>query len=71
MGAVSGEAKVRLSGPHEVGTAALLSGRGGRAVAYATAPEAGQGRRATPSGDACLEAVRTGGANPPDRPRAA
>src|SRR5262249_10607439 len=36
----------RHSGPHEVGTAALLSGRGGRVVAYATTPESCQGRRA-------------------------
>src|SRR5262249_12473662 len=36
----------RHSGPHEVGRAALLSGRGGRVVAYATTPESCQGRRA-------------------------
>jgi hypothetical protein len=63
-------------GPHEVGTAALLSGRGGRVVVVTTTPGAspswgsapgvpGQGREA-PRGS--LDKRRSGGACPPDKP---
>src|SRR5215813_8818023 len=51
-------------GPHEVGTAAFLSGRGGRVVAGAATPDGGQGRRATPKATRALTAVVPGGQRP-------
>src|SRR5215472_7958177 len=38
--------RAKQGGAPRSGAAALLSGRGGRVVAYATTPESGQGRRA-------------------------